>query len=116
MARAKRGTKRRQRHNKVLKAVKGFRERRRTAYRRAVETLHRGWAFAYRHRRQKKRNFRALWIARLNAACRMNGVKYSDFVHAMAVRGCALDRKVLADIAVHDPAGFARIVQGVRTA
>jgi large subunit ribosomal protein L20 len=101
MARVKRGFKRRQRHNKVLKAAKGFRERRRTAYRRAVETVHRGWAFAYRHRKQNKRNFRALWIVRINAACRMNGTRYSDLVHGLAVAGAAVDRKVLADIAVH---------------
>lgn len=111
MARAKRGTKRRRRHNKILKAASGFRERRRTAYRRAVETVHRGWRFAYIHRKQNKRNFRQLWIARINAACRMNGTRYSDLMHAFHVAGIEVDRKVLADIAIQDPAGFARIVK-----
>lgn len=111
MARVKRGSKRRQRHNRILKFAKGFRERRRTAYRRAVEAVHRAWAFAFAHRKQKKRNFRALWITRINAACRMNGTKYSDLVHGLKVAGSDLDRKVLADIAIHDPEGFARIVK-----
>lgn len=116
MARVKRGFKRRQRHNKILKAAKGYRERRRTAYRRAIETVHRGWAFAYAHRKLNKRNFRSLWIVRINAACRMNGTRYSDLIHALAVKGAAVDRKVLADIAVHDPDGFARIVKTVAQA
>jgi large subunit ribosomal protein L20 len=111
MARVKRGFKRRQRHNKILKAAAGFRERRRTAYRRAVETVRRGWRYATIHRKQNKRNFRSLWIVRINAACRMNGVKYSDFIHSLALAGAAVDRKILADIAVHDPAGFARLVK-----
>lgn len=111
MARVKRGTKRRQRNNRVLKLAKGFRERRRTAYRRAVEQVHRSLRYAYIHRKQNKRNFRALWIARINAACRMNGTRYADFVHGLDVAGVTVDRKVLADIAVHDPEGFARIVE-----
>ena len=118
MARVKRGSKRRIRHNKILKAAQGFRERRRTAYRRAVETVHRGWAYAYAHRKLNKRNFRALWIARINAACRMNGTRYGDLIHALAGIGSAVDRKVLADIAVHDPDGFTRIIKaaGIATA
>ena len=113
MARVKRGFKRRQRHNKILKAATGYRERRRTAYRRAVEQVHRGWACMYKHRKQNKRNFRALWIIRINAACRAleTPVRYSDLIHAMDLRGIEVDRKVLADIAVHDPAGFGRIVR-----
>lgn len=118
MARVKRGTKRRARHNKILKAAAGYRERRRTAYRRAVETVHKGLTYAYAHRKQKKRNFRALWIVRINAACRANGVKYSQLMKALSDRGILLDRKVLAEIAVHDPGGFERIVEaaGVRSA
>jgi len=111
MARVKRGSKRRVRHNKVLALAKGFRERRRTAYSRAVEQVHRGMRYSTIHRKQNKRNFRALWIARINAACRMNGTKYSDLIHGLAVTGAPVDRKILADLAVHDPEGFARIVQ-----
>lgn len=111
MARVKRGFKRRRRHNRLLKLASGFRERRRTAYRRAVEQVHRGLWFAYVHRRQKKRNFRRLWIARINAACRMNDTRYAEFIHALDQAGASVDRKILADIAVHDPDGFARIVQ-----
>ncbi|NOZ02731.1 MAG: 50S ribosomal protein L20 [Deltaproteobacteria bacterium] len=111
MARVKRGFKRRRRHNRLLKLASGFRERRRTAYRRAVENVHRALRFAYVHRRQNKRNYRRLWIARINAACRMNDTKYSDLIHALNQAGAIIDRKVLADIAVHDPEGFTRIVQ-----
>lgn len=111
MARVKRGFKRRQRHNRVLKAAAGYRERRRTAYRHAVEQVERSMAFAFAHRKQNKRNFRALWIARINAACRMNGTRYSDLIHSLKLNGIDLDRKVLADIAVSDPTGFAQIVK-----
>jgi len=111
MARVKRGFKRRQRHNRLLKAASGYRERRRTAYRHAVEQVERSMAYAFAHRKQNKRNFRALWIARINAACRMNGTRYSDFIHAMKLVGVDLDRKVLADIAVSDPCGFTQIVK-----
>ena len=113
MARVKRGFKRRRRTNKVLRAASGYQERRGNTYRRAVEQVHRGWAYAYAHRKQNKRNFRALWIARINAACRMLGTKYSVLIDAMNKGGVALDRKILADIAVHDPKGFGRIVQAV---
>ncbi|HOI10676.1 MAG TPA: 50S ribosomal protein L20, partial [Myxococcota bacterium] len=101
------------RTNKIFKAASGYRERRGNTYRRAVEQVHRSWAYAYAHRKQNKRNFRALWIARVNAACRMLGTKYSVLIHAMSVAGVAVDRKILADIAVHDPKGFGRIVQSV---
>ncbi|HOU54745.1 MAG TPA: 50S ribosomal protein L20 [Myxococcota bacterium] len=113
MARVKRGFKRRRRTNKIFKAAQGFWGRRRTTWRRTVETVHRAWAFATIHRKLKKRDFRSLWIARINAACRMNGTRYSDFVHALATHQVRLDRKVLADIAVHDPDGFGRIVRSV---
>ena len=113
MARVKRGFKRRRRTNKIFKAASGYRDRRKNTYRRAVEQVHRSWAYAYAHRKQNKRNFRALWIARINAACRMLGTKYSVLIHAMSVAGVAVDRKIMADIAVHDPKGFTRIVQSV---
>ncbi len=111
MARVKRGFKRRQRHNKIMLAAKGFRERRRTAYRRAVEQVHRGLRYATIHRKLNKRNFRALWIARINAACRLNGTKYSELIHGLTTAGAPIDRKILADLAVNDPDGFARIVK-----
>jgi len=93
--------------------AKGYRERRGNTYRKAVEQVRRSLMFAYVHRRQNKRNFRRLWIARINAACRMNETRYADFVHALQRSGAIVDRKVLADIAVHDPAGFTRIVRQV---
>lgn len=111
MARAKRGFKRRRRTNKIFQAAKGFWGRRRTTWRRTVETVHRAWAYATIHRKLNKRNFRALWIVRINAACRMNGTRYSDFIHALSTGNVQVDRKILADIAVHDPEGFARIVK-----
>lgn len=113
MARAKRGFKRRRRNNRLLKMAKGYRERRGNTIRKAKEQVRRSLQFAYIHRRQNKRNFRRLWIARINAACRMNGTRYADFIHALTQKGAAVDRKVLADIAVHDPAGFSRIVKEV---
>lgn len=113
MARVKRGFKRRRRNNRLLKMAKGYRERRGNTIRKAKEQVRRSLRFAYIHRRQNKRNFRRLWIARINAACRMNGTRYADFIHGVTRAGVVVDRKVLADIAVHDPAGFARIVQKV---
>jgi large subunit ribosomal protein L20 len=111
MARVKRGFKRRRRTNKIFAWAKGYRDRRRTTWRRTVEQVHRSWAYAYVHRKQNKRNFRSLWIARINAACRMNGTRYSDLIHNLLLRNVTVDRKVLADIAVHDPEGFTRIVR-----
>lgn len=113
MARVRRGFKRRRRDNRLLKLAKGYRERRGNTIRKAKEVVRRSLKFAYIHRRQNKRNFRRLWIARINAACRMNGTRYADFIHGLARAGAAVDRKVLADIAVHDPAGFTRIVREV---
>jgi len=89
----------------------GYRERRRTAYRVAANQIRRGLNYSYVHRKQKKRLFRRLWIARINAACRMNGTRYAEFIHSLAGNGSEVDRKMLADIAVHDPEGFTRIVQ-----
>ncbi len=113
MARVKRGFKRRRRNNRLLAMASGYRERRGNTIRKAKEQVRRSLQFAYIHRRQNKRNFRRLWIARINAACRMNGVRYGDFMHALSRSGAVVDRKVLADIAVLDPTGFARIVQGL---
>jgi large subunit ribosomal protein L20 len=111
MPRAKGGPKTRQRRKKVLKKAKGYVGGRRKLYRTANETVLRAGAFAYRHRRQKKRTQRALWIVRINAACRQAGLSYSVFMNALKQAGVLLDRKVLAELAVSDPAGFAKLAE-----
>ena len=111
MPRAKGGPKTRQRRKKVLKKAKGYVGGRRKLYKSANETVLRAGAFAYRHRRQKKRTQRALWIVRINAACRQAGLSYSVFMSALRKAGVLLDRKVLAELAVKDPATFARLAE-----
>jgi large subunit ribosomal protein L20 len=111
MPRAKGGPKTRQRRKKVLKAAKGYVGGRRKLYRSAAETVLRAGAFAYRDRRQKKRRARSLWIVRINAACRQAGLSYSVFMAGMKKAGIALDRKILAEIAVADPAAFAKLAE-----
>ena len=107
--RVKRGFKARRRRNKVLKLAKGFRGGRSKLYRTAADAVDKALMYAYRDRRARKRDFRKLWIVRINAAARMNGLSYSKFMHGLNQTGCELDRKVLADLAVSDPAGFAQI-------
>lgn len=97
-----------------MKLAKGFRHGRRTMFRKAKESVLRALVYAYRDRRQRKRQFRRLWIARINAAARLNGVSYSRLIHLLNEKSIELDRKVLADIAVHDPEGFARLVELVK--
>jgi large subunit ribosomal protein L20 len=111
MPRAKGGPKSRQRKKKVLKQAKGYWGGRRKLYRTAAETVTRALAFAHRDRRQKKREFRSLWILRINAGCRALGVTYSVFMSGLKKAGITLDRKVLAELAVADPAAFARLVE-----
>jgi large subunit ribosomal protein L20 len=111
MPRVKRGFKARHRRNKWLKMAKGYVGGRRKLYRSARESVQRGLAFAYRDRKAKKRDFRKLWIIRINAAARENGLSYSRLVGGLKKAEVALDRKVLADIAVHDPAGFAKVAE-----
>jgi large subunit ribosomal protein L20 len=116
MPRARRGFKARQRRNKVLKLAKGFVGGRRKLFRTAVETVQRALVFAYRDRKVKKRDFRKLWIVRINAAAHENGMSYSRFINGLGKASVALDRKVLADLAVTDPAGFtalAALAKGV---
>ena len=115
MSRVKRGFKARRRRNKILKAAKGFRGGRSKLFRTAKNAVYRGWAYAYRDRRQKKRAFRRLWIARINAASRAHGMTYSDLIDRLTKANVAVDRKVLADVAVHDPSGFERIVEFARS-
>lgn len=110
MPRVKRGVTARARHKKVLALAKGFRGRRKNVYRVAKQAVMKAGQYAYRDRRNKKRVFRRLWIARINAATRELGLTYSQFINGMNKAGITLDRKVLSDIAVHDKAAFASIV------
>ena len=116
MARVKRGTTTHARHKKVLKASKGFVGRSSTNYRIALERLEKSLQYAYRDRRNKKREFRGLWIQRINAAVREHGLTYSRFIAGLNKAGIEIDRKVLAAIAFDDPASFAEIVKKVQTA
>ncbi len=109
MPRVKRGFKARQRRNKVLKLAKGYRGARSKLFRSATEAVDRALNYAFRDRRVRKRDFRALWITRINAAARLNGLAYSKFIHGLKLGQVQIDRKVLADIAVSDPKGFAEI-------
>jgi large subunit ribosomal protein L20 len=114
MPRAKGGAKTRQRRKKVLKKAKGYFGGRRKLYRTAAETVLRAGAFAYRGRKQKKRRARALWIVRINAACRLAGLSYSVFMAGLKKAGVMLDRKVLAELAVIDPKVFAKLAETVK--
>ena len=116
MARVKRGTTTHARHKKVLKASKGFYGRTSTTYRAALERLEKSRQYAYRDRRVKKREFRGLWIQRINAAVREHGLTYSQFICGLKKAGIEMDRKVLAAIAYDDAASFAAIVQKVQAA
>lgn len=111
MPRVKRGFKARRRRNKVLKLAKGYRGARSKLFRSATEAVDRALNYAYRDRRVKKRDFRALWIARINAAARIDGVSYSRLIFGLKKAEIALDRKVLAEIAVTDPAAFSAVVE-----
>lgn len=106
MSRVKRGPGPRRAHKAVLKQTKGYYGGRKNRYREAVRVLRRAWEYAYAGRKQRKRDFRALWIQRINAACRENGTTYSRLMCALREAGVELDRKVLADMAVNDPSGF----------
>ena len=106
MPRVKRGTKRNDRRKKILKRASGYFLTKSKLYQAAQEAVERGLKFAYIGRKQKKRQFRSLWIARINAAAKLNGTTYSLLIHGLKVAGVELDRKVLAEIAVADPAGF----------
>jgi large subunit ribosomal protein L20 len=112
--RIKKGFKARRRRNRVLKLAKGFRGRRKNCYRRANQAVERALNYSTRDRRQKRRDFRALWIVRINAAARMNGTTYSRLVAAMRTAGFAIDRKILADLALTLPADFAAVVKAAQ--
>ena len=111
MPRAKRGFKARRRRNRILKHASGFHSARSRLYAYAKEVVMKAWVYAYAHRKRKKRDFRRLWIARINAAARINGTSYSRLMHGLKNAKIALDRKVLSDLAIVDATGFAEIVK-----
>jgi large subunit ribosomal protein L20 len=111
MARVKRGVVARARHKKVLDKAKGYYGARSKVYRVAKQAVTKAGQYAYRDRRQRKRQFRALWITRINAAARQNGLSYSRFMNGLSQAGVEIDRKVLADIAVHDAEAFAALAE-----
>ncbi|GJM06878.1 MAG: 50S ribosomal protein L20 [marine bacterium B5-7] len=111
MARVKRGVTARARHKKILKAAKGYRGARSRVFRVAKQAVTKAAQYAYRDRRAKKRDFRALWIIRINAAARIHGMSYSRFMNGLKQAGIEVDRKVLADLAIHDEKAFAQLVE-----
>jgi large subunit ribosomal protein L20 len=116
MPRVKTGVVRRRRHKKVLKQARGFYSGRRKHFRKAKEQLERSLVYAYRDRKQKKRDFRKLWIIRINAACRLNDMNYSTFMNGLKKAGIELDRKILADMAMNDAAAFSAVVAQAKAA
>ena len=116
MARVKRGVTTHARHKKVLDLAKGYRGRGSTAYRVAIERVEKALRYAYRDRRNRKRDFRALWIQRINAGAREHGLTYSQLMHGIKCAGLDLDRKVLSDLAVREPEAFAAVVATARSA
>jgi large subunit ribosomal protein L20 len=116
MPRAKRGNKRTERRKKILKLAKGYRGTKSKLYRSAKESVERGLNFAYTGRKLKKRDFRSLWIVRIGAAARLNGLNYSQFMHGLKVAGIELDRKVLADLAANSPDAFTELAGQAKNA
>jgi len=116
MPRVKTGVVRRRRHKKVLKAAKGFYSGRRKHFRKAKEQLEHSLVYAYRDRRQKKRDIRKLWIVRINAACRLNNINYSRFMNGLKLAEIELDRKILADMAMNDYTSFVSLVNSSKDA
>ena len=114
--RVKTGIVRRRRHKKILKAAKGFYSGRRKHFRKAKEQLERSMVYAYRDRKQRKRDFRKLWIIRINAAARLNDMNYSRFMHGLKLANIELDRKILADLAMNEPENFAKLVESAKAA
>ena len=116
MARVKTGVVRRRRHKKVLKLARGFFSARHKHFRKAKEQLERSLVYAYRDRRRKKRDFRRLWIVRINAACRLNDISYSRFIAGLKKANIALDRKILADLAMNDAKAFSELASKAKAA
>lgn len=116
MARVKRGVTSHARHKKIIKLAKGYRGRRKNCIKTARQAVERAMQYAYRDRRQRKRDFRKLWIQRINAAVRENGLTYGRFMHGLKLAGIEVDRKVLADLAVRDHSAFGDLVKEARAA
>ena len=116
MPRVKRSTKRKDRRKKILDRASGYFLTKSKLYQAAQEAVERGLKFGYRGRREKKRQFRSLWIVRIAAACKLNSTSYSQFINGLKKAGIELDRKILADIAVHDAEGFTRLVEQAKSA
>lgn len=116
MSRVKRGVTTHARHKKVLKLAKGYRGRNSTNFRIAIEKVEKGLQYAYRDRRNKKRDFRGLWIQRINAGVREHGLTYSRFINGLKLSGIELDRKVLSDLAVREPESFGKLVEKAKAA
>src|SRR3954467_6972342 len=110
MPRVKRGFKARRRRNRIRQHAKGFRGGRSKLWKAMVDAVHHAWRYATWHRRQRKRDFRQLWVVRINAAARINGISYSKLLGGMKKANIAIDRKILADLAISDPAAFTKIV------
>jgi large subunit ribosomal protein L20 len=116
MARVKRGVTAHARHKKIIKQAKGYYGRRKNVFRAAVQAVEKAGQYAYRDRRQRKRNFRALWIQRINAAARELGLTYGRFINGLGKAGVEIDRKVLADLAVREPEAFKSLVETAKAA
>ena len=116
MSRVKRGVTKKARHKKILKLAKGYRGRAKNCFRIAIEKVEKALRYAYRDRRAKKRDFRALWIQRINAAVRPHGLVYSKFINGLKLANIDLDRKVLSDLAIREPEAFAKIVEKAKKA
>jgi large subunit ribosomal protein L20 len=114
MPRAKRGFKARRRRNRILKQAKGYHSARSRLFAYAKEVVMKSWVYAYAHRKLRKRDFRRLWIARINAGARQNGTTYSRLMHSLKVANIGLDRKILADLAVKDAATFGEIIKAAK--
>ncbi|WP_035587551.1 50S ribosomal protein L20 [Hippea jasoniae] len=112
--RVKTGFKRRRRHKKILKLAKGYYQRRHSTYKNAEESVRRALAYAYRDRKVRKREFRKLWIARINAAVREYGLSYSKFIHLLKEKGIELNRKMLSELAIREPENFKKLVESVK--
>ena len=113
MPRANSSVPRHRRHRKIVKQAKGYYGARSRTFKSAKDAVVKAGLYAYRHRRQRKRQFRRLWITRINAACRLNGTTYSAFINGLKIKGIELDRKILADMAVNDPQSFAKLTSSL---
>jgi large subunit ribosomal protein L20 len=111
MARVKRGVRAHERHKKILKLARGYRGRKSKLFKMAKQQVVRSMAFAYAHRKQRRRDFRKLWIARINAAARLNNITYNRLMYGLKLAGVNINRKMMADLAVNDPAAFTKLVE-----